>query len=303
MKKILIIGAHSAVAKSLFEVLEERDVEVDLIRATTSDHLEEGLVLLDEAKVKSADLIVVAMETAVIDVAKTLAKPILDLTESLADEDGARWIFPGLDAGVAFDPARPAIIPVGLGAPIVAVLRALATLAPKSATIVTQESAAVRGRAGMDELSDQVRSRFNMRDIEPKVFPAVIAFGVIPEEDEASLRAAIEAGVASELPELELFIMRSIVPTFSADSANVVLELGSTPDVDEVKKLLEGAKGVHVFDDDETPSSFEAVGRDDVLAGRVTVEEGRVGLWLACDRLRRGSATLAALAIEKWIAP
>src|SRR5262245_53614323 len=109
------------------------------MRATTSDHLEEGLVLVDEATVKRADLVLVAMEKPLIELAKKHAKPILDLTESLRDEDGARWIFPGLDADLAFDPARPAIIPLGLGAPIVAVLRALATLSPSRATIVTQE--------------------------------------------------------------------------------------------------------------------------------------------------------------------
>jgi aspartate-semialdehyde dehydrogenase len=192
-----------------------------------------------------------------------------------------------------------------MGAPVVSVLRALAALAPVRATIVTHESAAVRGQAGMDELSEGVRARFNMREVEPKIFPGAIAFGVLPEEEDGALREAITAGVKESLPDLQLFLMRNIVPTFSADSASVIVELGdreTMPDPDRVKSLLEAAKGVHLVDDDESASSFDAVGRDDVLAARITVEEGRAGVWLACDRLRRGSATLAALAIERWAA-
>lgn len=306
MKKVLIIGAHSAVAKSLFECLEERDVEVDLHRATLSEHLEAGLELVDERAIENAELVVLAMagdkarEIAL--AARAKQKPLLDLTEELRDEEGARWIFPGLDPAIAFSAEAPAIVPVGLGAPIVAVLRALADLKISRASIVTQESAAVRDQAGMDELSTQVRARFNMRDVEAKIFPAVLAFGGIPEEDDEALRAAIHAGA----PGIELLIMRAIAPTFSADSATVILELedrGATPDPDQIKEKLESAKGLHVFEEDEAVSSFDAVGRDDAIAGRVTVEEGRAAVWLACDRLRRGSATLAALAIEAWAAP
>jgi aspartate-semialdehyde dehydrogenase len=299
MKKILIIGAHSAVAKSLLECLEERDVEVELVRATTSEHLQPGLVLIDEAALRSADLVVLAVEDERLAKLALSGKMVLDLTETLRDEDNARWIFPGIEPA-ALDPARPSIIPVGLAVPVISVLRALADLSISRASLVTLESAAIKGQPGIDELSEQVRARFNMRDVEAKVFPSVLAFGGLPLEDEEALREAIEAGV----PELELLIMRTIVPTFSADSAVLVLDLAdaeATPDPDEVKKKLAAAKGMHLFDDDEAPSSFDAIGRDDALVGRVTAEAGRVGLWIACDRLRRGSATLAALAIEQWV--
>lgn len=312
-------------AKSLFECLEERDVEVDLHKATLSEHLAAGLELIDEGSIENADLVVLAMagdralEIAL--AARSKHKPLLDLTEELRHEDGAQWIFPGQDPVVGsrsgeagppeaasrsrpmlFHADAPAIVPIGLGAPIVAVLRALADLKISRVSVVTQESAAIRDQAGMDELSAQVRARFNMRDVEAKVFPAVLAFGGIPEEDDEALRAAIHAGV----PGIDLLLMRSIAPTFSADSATVILELEdreATPDPDQVKEKLESAKGVHVFEEDEPVSSFDAVGRDDAIAGRVTVEAGRAAVWLACDRLRRGSATLAALAIEAWAAP
>lgn len=306
-KKILILGGHTAVAKALVECLEERDVEVELIRATTSPFLEAELVLIDEAVIERADLVVFAMaDEELASVVRAKNKVVLDLSESLRDEENARWVFPGLDP-VDLSAETVAVIPIGLGVPLVAVLRALADLSIRSCVVTTQESAAIRDQPGMDELSEQVRARFNMRDVEPKVFPAVIGFGAIPsaagkddapEDADDVLAAALTAGV----PGLETFVMRSIVPVFSADSAIVVLECGEEPDTDVVRALLSKARGVHVLAEEEIISSFDAVGRDDALVGRITAEGKRLGLWIACDRLRRGSATMAALLIEKLTA-
>ncbi len=52
--------------------------------------------------------------------------------------------------------------------------------------------------------------------------------------------------------------------------------------------------------DDEVASAREALERDDTLVGKLSVEGRRVRVFLACDRLRRGSATQAALALELW---
>jgi aspartate-semialdehyde dehydrogenase len=307
LKKILILGAHSAVAKSLVECLEERDVDVELIRATTSPFLENELVLIDERVIERADIVVLAMADEQLgSVVRAKKKPLLDLTESLRDEEGARFVFPGLDP-VVFDPEAPAVIPLGLGFPIVAVLRSLIDLSIRSAAVVTQESAAVRDQPGMDELSEQVRARFNMRDVEPKIFPAVLGFGTIPsaaeiddspEDADDVLKAAIAAGA----PGIATFVMRTLVPVFSADSATLILDCEAELDADVIRAMLGKARGIHVLEEDEVPSSFDAVGRDDALVGRITIEDKRLGLWIACDRLRRGSATLAALAIESSVA-
>src|SRR5262249_42567943 len=159
-------------------------------------------------------------------------------------------------------------------------------------------------------------ARFNMRDVEPKVFATPIAFGCIPQvaragesafEGDARLRASIKAGLTSTLPDLDLSVTRVMVPTFSADGASVVVDFAAdtaaaTPSLDPAKvtAALHGARGIHDLGD-ELPSSFEAIGRDDVELGRLAIEGTRVRLWLASDRLRRGSATLGVLAVERWL--
>jgi aspartate-semialdehyde dehydrogenase len=317
MARICVLGAHTAVAKALLECLDERGIEVEIRRATTSDHISDELEIAGEEVLRWCDLAVLtfsgpaARQLAL--AARSLERPVLDLAEVLSDEKSSVWIYPGIDpdAGASFDPVHASMVPIGLGAPIVGVLKALAPFRPVRAVIATFESVAALDQPGIDELSDQVRARFNMRDVEPHVFPSIIAFGSIPmvggagataSEGDERLRRAIERGVERELPDLDLFVMRAVIPTFSADSAVVIVDLEGDPSTEEIAKHVSQARGIHYFPPDEVPSSFDAIGRDDALAGRITVEPSRAGVWIACDRLRRGSATLGALAIERWLA-
>jgi aspartate-semialdehyde dehydrogenase len=316
MARVCVLGAHTAVARALGECIEERDVEVELRRTTLTEHLEGELEIASEEILRASDLAILAMRGAegkkLAEAAMRLGKGVLDLVEAFADDKRAVWIFPGVDpeAGRSFDPQRPSVVPIGLGVPIIAVLRALAPLRPTRATVATSESVAALDQPGMDELSEQVRARFNMRDVEPKVLGGTIAFGCIPlvgvrgeswSDADERLRVAIERGTERELPDIDLTVSRILVPTFSADSAVVVVDFDESPSEEEVNKRLHEARGLHVFDAEETPSSFEAIGRDDALVGRLAVDEGRATFWIASDRLRRGSATLAVLALERWL--
>lgn len=334
MVKLYLAGAHTAVSRAFVECLDDhglldapadpggdpaaagvRSATLQLVKATTIEHLDEELVLLDEAGVATADLVVLGLRgpiaRAVAEGARRRAVPVLDLAGELAGEKRARYLFPGLDptAGAAFDPEVFALIPLGLAAPVVAVLRALAPLGPTRATIATYESTAAFDQPGMDALSDEVRARFAMRDVEPGLFGGPIAFGCLPslaapgqppfDADEELVRA-IEAGVERELPDLELSVARVLVPTFSADAAVMFVDLDEGPAEEAVRSALRAGRTL-AFLGDELPSSIDAVGREDVQVGRLSLEPGRLSLWLASDRLRRGGATLAALAIERWL--
>jgi aspartate-semialdehyde dehydrogenase len=297
MKTIAILGAHRAVAKALVELIDERELPLEVLRATTTDHLEADLELIDANVVSRAELFVACMGGTLIEalVAKT-DRPVLDLA---GVSEGPR-LFPGIDPNAGAGLRGASRIPVGLAVPLVSALQPLAAFGLERAVITTLESAATRDREGMDELSDHVRALFNMRDVEPKAFTATLAFNVIPDElDDEELREEIADGLARSGSSPELRIARTLVPTFSADSAVVdVLVEDAAPPLDVVTDAFRGARGLTVA---EELQAVGALGRDDALIGRVEVGPRRIAFYLAADRLRRGSATLACLALERWI--
>jgi aspartate-semialdehyde dehydrogenase len=183
--------------------------------------------------------------------------------------------------------------------PLVSALRPLATFGLQSAAVTVFESAASGDREGMDELSEEVRALFSMRDAEPKVFPATLAFNVLPLE-EGALREEVAEGLSRLGLSPELRVSRALVPTFSAESAFVEAVVDDpAPNLDTVIDGFRHARGV-TYAGDEL-GAVDALGRDDALVGRVRAAPHRIAFYVAADRLRRGSATLAALALERWI--
>lgn len=293
MKTIAVLGAHGAVAKALVECIEERELPVELLRATTTEHIEPELTLIDES-VLSADLFIACDDSPVIRaLLQRVEQPVLDLARAVPEAPLAYF---GLEDRVVEGSLR---IPVGLAVPMVSALLPLSPFGPTRVSAAALQSAAVQGQPGMDELSDQVRALFSMREAEPSLFRATLAFDVIPE-DGAGLEAEVAEGLERQGRAMDVRIAQVTVPTFSAESAlvDVVVE-DAAPDLGTVIDALRGAKGVHYAGDELV--AVDALGRDDALVGRAQVGPNRIGFFLAVDRLRRGSATLACLAVERWL--
>ncbi len=296
MKTVAILGAHRAVAQALVELIEERELDLDVVPATTTEHLGPGLELMDAALLARADLFVACMGGPLIEaLVERTDRPVLDL----AGVSRGPRLFPGLESTQALDGVVR--IPVGPAVPLVSALAALRAFGLERATITTLESAATQDREGMDELSDQVRALFNMRDVEPKAFPATLAFNVIAGAlSEAALEEEIADGLSRSGPSPELAVARALVPTFSADAAFVDVGVeDAAPNLETVIDAFRNARGL--FYAGEAPVAVAALGRDDALVGRVQAGPRRIAFFLASDRLRRGSATLACLALEGWI--
>lgn len=311
MKRVALVGAHTALAETLRSCLEERELEVELLRLTSSEHIDEDLSLVDEASLSRSDLIVLAASVSPLEelFAELAAKrPVLDITGASFGVSGARALWPLIDpqAGEALRAPGLSSLAPGLAGPLVALLRPLLGLRPGSVVVATYESAAVLDKPGMDELSDQLRAVFSLRDVPRAIFHEQLAMNLLqnPEptrswiDGDEALRSAIAGGLPSD-PPLRLTVTRALVPTFSADAASVVVELGAEAELAEIEGVLAKARGLRV-----SPKPFgalDAVGRDDVLVGRLRLEAGRFSAWMACDRLRQGGATQAVLALEQWL--
>ncbi|CAN0591923.1 unnamed protein product, partial [Laminaria digitata] len=99
---------------------------------------------------------------------------------------------------------------------------------------------------------------------------------------------------------VEVFATRVLVPTFSAEAACVHVELAEPCEEQVVLERLQAARTLRWSEEDLMPS-LDTVGRDDALVGRLKLRGRRLSLWLSADRLKRGSATQVALAVERWL--
>ena len=314
VQTVVVLGAHTAVGKAVVECLEERELAAHVRQATLTEHLGPGLDPIDEPLLRAGGLFVLAfsgpMARGMAEGLAALGKPMLDVR---GDGEGeGLFLWPGLDpaAGASLSAGDPRRIPVGLASPVVAVLQALAPFGPTRVSVATYESAALFEQAGMDELSAQTRGVFTMNPPDPEVFPASLAFDVIPsaaprggdpEAADRALEAAIAAGAARFGRAVEVSVTRAVVPSFSADAAVLEVTLADPAPAEAVMDALGAGRTLRVSEEAVMPS-LDAIGRDDAQVGRVRLDGPRVRLWLTSDRLRRGSATQVALAVERWLA-
>ncbi len=299
-KTVVVLGAHTAIGGALLAALEDRDLPADVVAATTTEHVDQGQVLIDAALIERGDVFVVAFAGKIAaGVAAGLAaqgKPVLDLGNATE----APWVFPTLSA----ESGPQARIAVGLAEPVAAVVQALAAFSPSRVDVATYESAAVFDRAGMDELSAQTRAVFTMQDAPAECFAATLAFDVIPTvtgpEGEWDLADEALASAITAACGVPADATRILVPSFSAEGAVVRVAVEGEPDYETVAGALAGGKGMRYFADDPPPT-VDAVDRDDALVGRLKIRAGQITLWVAADRLRRGGASQAALWVERWL--
>jgi len=98
------------------------------------------------------------------------------------------------------------------------------------------------------------------------------------------------------------------VPVTGGHSEAVNVEFEKEFELDEVRRLLQAAPGILLFDDiakDEYPMPLVANGRDEVFVGRLRRDETQprtLNIWIVADNLRKGAATNAVQIAEQVVA-
>ena len=119
-------------------------------------------------------------------------------------------------------------------------------------------------------------------------------------DEESKLRA--ETRKILELPELPFSATCARVPVLVGHSQAVWVETENPLSPDDAREILSAAPSVNVT---ELPTPRDAVGRDDVLVGRIRRDTAGNGLalWVVCDNLRKGAALnaiqIAELLLER----
>lgn len=182
----------------------------------------------------------------------------------------------------------------------------------KRVVVSTYQSVSGAGKEAMDELTEQVRSLFNMKTPDKKVFVHQIAFNCIPQID-----SFLDNGYTKEEMKMvnetrKIFGDETIgvsatavrVPVYVGHSEALNVETEKEISPEAVRKLLEKAPGVKVVDNPskaEYPMAIDSSERDEVFVGRIrkdtTVKNG-ISMWVVSDNLRKGAALNAVQIAE-----
>jgi len=181
----------------------------------------------------------------------------------------------------------------------------------KRVVVSTYQAVSGAGKDAMEELSGQVRSLFNMKTPESKVFTRQIAFNCLPHidvfMDDGSTKEEwkmVEETKKILHSDVKVTATAVRVPVFVGHSEAVNIETELPITVEEVREVLAAAPGVAVVDETSSntyPTAVEASEEDEVFVGRIRVDptiENGINMWIVSDNLRKGAALNAVQIAE-----
>jgi aspartate-semialdehyde dehydrogenase len=171
------------------------------------------------------------------------------------------------------------------------------------------------GQRAIEELRAQSAAVLAGEENPPAdVYPHRIAFNVLPQvevfadgDDYTTEERKVMAETRKILglgEEVGISATCARVPVFTGHSESVNVQTCEDLSPQDCRELLAAAPGVVVVDDPAAgryPTAIDAVGRDEVLVGRIRRDPGRercLNLWVAGDNLRKGAATNAVQVAE-----
>lgn len=172
----------------------------------------------------------------------------------------------------------------------------------KRIEVATYQSVSGSGVQGVEELATQTSALLNLKPIKSKVYPAQIAFNVIPfidellENDYTREEMKITWEIQKILNDYKIKINATAVrvPVFYGHSAAVHIETKKKITKDNAIALLKKMPGIKVkLGDRGFTTPIGAAGKDSVYVGRIReslhIKNG-LNFWVTTDNLRKGAA-------------
>jgi aspartate-semialdehyde dehydrogenase len=164
-----------------------------------------------------------------------------------------------------------------------------------------------RSAEGIDLLFEETRALLTFSgQKKPRLFPAQIAFNLLPLTDEET---TVEAQVAAALftdsakPGLDLSVGLAQGGIFHGLTLSVSVEVESRFAKDELRQLVASSPAVERATDPKKLGPLAAAGEENLLLGAVrSLGGGRYRLWAVMDNLVRGSALNSLDLVEELLA-
>jgi aspartate-semialdehyde dehydrogenase len=322
--RIGIAGATGLLGRELVAVLESDSLPVGSLELFASDRSlgedvefgGEGVAVnpLPDSLVGLDAIVVCTPIGAALDLVRAALRaevPCIDCSGSLASSPEVPLALAGLGAHDGLASAPLISSPPGaalIWAPVLAAIQREVGVRRVVGSVLC--SASSSGRAGIAGLSEETLALLNQRESEvegesggPHAFDCHAHGG--PDDLDKEGRAPAEAQLASILQRLlgaDLRIAATCVhvPTFAGQGATFAIETQRALSLERAAEIFEAAEGIDLWADGAAPSTRDAVGRDDVIVGRLradsSLEPGHgLLLWAAGDPLRLAAINAARL--------
>ena len=177
----------------------------------------------------------------------------------------------------------------------------------KRIVVSTYQSITGTGRKAVTQLENE------RRGIEGEMaYPCRIDMNIIPQVDvfmdngytKEEMKLVNETRKILHAPGIGITATTVRVPVVGGHSEAINVEFEKTPDLAEVRRLLETTQGIIVMDDVKQlsyPMPLHSHNRDEVFVGRIRKDESNdkaINLWVVADNLRKGAATNAVQIAE-----
>jgi aspartate-semialdehyde dehydrogenase len=249
----------------------DRELEVEEATAQALGSGDLDLCFFSVGTALSAELVPAAVEGGTVCVDKSSAFRLTD---------GIPLVVPEVNGDRA--PAHDGVV----ANPNCSTIQLVCALAPlheaaglRSVRVATYQSASGAGAESMERLRSQQPAEGNV----------VMDWEFEGDESDEESKLGAETRKILELPRLPLSATCARVPVLVGHSQAVWIETENPLSPDDAREILSAAPSVTVT---EMPTPRDAVGRDDVLVGRIRSDTagGGLALWVVCDNLRKGAA-------------
>ena len=332
---IAILGATGLVGQHLIEILEQRNFpvgqlfplasarsagstvsfkgkDIEVIDVDTFDWTQAQIGLFSAGGATSAKYAPIAAEQGVV---------VIDNTSHFRYEPDIPLVIPEVNPYAIGDFRNRNII----ANPNCSTIQMLVALKPihdaygiDRINVCTYQSVSGGGKKAIDELVAQTAQLMNGRPVENDVFPAQMAFNVIPQidvfEDNGYTKEEMKRVgethkiLGDESVRVNPTAVR--VPVFYGHAEAIHIELRQPVSAEDIKNVLQTAPGVVLMPEDaDYPTQVgHASGQDETYVGRIREDISHpngINMWVVADNTRKGAATnsiqIAELLISEYL--
>lgn len=320
--KVAVVGATGLVGGEILKVLEERGFPVTELLLVASERS-----VGKQMAFKGKQIKVIGMQDAI------AAAPQIAIF-SAGGGTSTEWAPKFAEAGITvidnssawrMDPTKKLVVPeinskeltkndkiianpnCSTIQMVVALNKLHEELQMKRIVVSTYQSVTGTGKAAVDQLMNERAGKSG-----DMAYPYPIDLNVLPHIDvftdngytKEEMKMILETKKIMGDDSIRVTATAVRIPVMGGHSESVNVEFEKDFTLDEVHRILGETEGVKVVDDVKNlqyPMPKDAHGKDDVLVGRIRLDETQprtLNMWIVADNLRKGAATNAVQIAE-----